>query len=434
MDIFTKSGLSRDFFDLVAKSTSFIQRVRKLSGADYFYILIFNAANDIMSYNSMASTFINDSNKSVNKQALHKAFAKDNFELFFDTIFEAIFSIKTFIGNSERRKEFKRILIQDSTILKIPKALYDAFSGVSFGLGKSANCRIQLAVDILSNVFTYFSIDTYSQNDVSQASKLKIKKGDLILRDRGYFKAEEIYRIIKSGAHFISRFFNGVLYYDEKGLQIDILKELKKKKLTRMMVRIGGPTNPIVVLFAVKINEDIANERRRKGKITASTNSVSKNTLALYSWQIYLTSIQDESYSIEEIYNFYSLRWRIEIIFKALKSNVNFGEIHEVPERQLRFILKSRILLLILITQFIYHPIQSQIEKRNLNFQISLIQLVTFIIRNIKSLFSMFENVKKITIDLNDPVVVSICKYCRYSKKNKIDNYENRLSQCLSGR
>lgn len=432
MDIFSKAGLNRDYFDLLAKSTNFIKRVRKLSGADYFCILMVNAANTVMSYNSMASTFFGDTDKSVNKQALHKAFAKKKFETFFDEFFNKIFTLKTFNGSSDKRKEFKRILIQDSTILKVPATLFNIFSGVSNGITQVANCRIQLAVDIISNVFTYFSIDTYSQNDLLSASKLEIKKGDMILRDRGYFKTAELYRIIKNGAHFISRFFNGVNYYDEQGYEINILKELKKKKFTRILVRIGGSTNDLVVLYAVKINEELANERRRKGKSNAKQHIVSENTLQLYSWQIYLTSINDESYTIEDIYNFYSLRWRIEIIFKAMKSHVNFANIHEVPDRQLRFILKSRILLLILITRFIYHPIKTQIEKRKLDFSISLLQLVKYIIKNVQALDSIFEKTKKKTIDFTDPVIAGICKYCRYSKKKKIDTFEKRLWECLS--
>lgn len=431
MDIFSKVGLNRNYFDMLALSTKFIERVRKLSGADYFQILIMNAANAVMSYNSMASTLFCDDNKSVYKQAIHKAFLKPGFEVFFDELFREIFNLKVFNGVSGKRTYFKRILIQDSTILNIPKRLLGSFSGVSNGAVQVANCRMQLAVDIVSNVFTYFSLDPYSHNDLLAAPKLLLKKGDLVLRDRGYFKIADLYRIAKSKAYFISRFYNGVKYYDLQGEEIDIAKELRRKNRTRMEVRIGNRENDPVILWAVKVNEEFANERRRKAKANAMKKRIHAKTLILFSWHIYLTNIEDNQFTMEDISNLYSLRWRIEIIFKALKSHCNLDSLHKVPERQMKFIIKSRILLVLLITTSIYRPINAALENAKKGVRISLLQLVNFMVKNIYLLESIMERTIGSKANLEDPVIRNICKYCQYSKREN-PNYYEKLEKSLS--
>jgi hypothetical protein len=59
----------------------------------------------------------------------------------------------------------KYILIQDSTIIRLPNKLYEIFSGVKNSLSTVCNARIQGVYDLLSGKFVSFSIDTYSEND-----------------------------------------------------------------------------------------------------------------------------------------------------------------------------------------------------------------------------------------------------------------------------
>jgi IS4 transposase len=52
--------------------------------------------------------------------------------------------------------------------------------------------------------------------------------------------------------------------------------------------------------------------------------------LELLGWSIYITTITKEIADSTKIYKLYRLRWRIEIIFKAWKGNMNFNKIHNV--------------------------------------------------------------------------------------------------------
>jgi len=51
--------------------------------------------------------------------------------------------------------------------------------------------------------------------------------------------------------------------------------------------------------------------------------SPSKAVLELMGWTIFITNLREEV-SFEVLLEIYGLRWRIEVIFKAWKSNMSF--------------------------------------------------------------------------------------------------------------
>ena len=79
INIIDNLGFTEHSVNSMAIDTGFIKRFRKLNGLDYLIILLYNVAKDIVSYNTMASTFLDNTDKSVFKQALHKAMSKPAF-------------------------------------------------------------------------------------------------------------------------------------------------------------------------------------------------------------------------------------------------------------------------------------------------------------------------------------------------------------------
>ena len=132
---------------------------------------------------------------------------KDEFLNCLETIYKDVLLSKLNLNCNKLKGKYKRIVIQDSTIINLPKRLFNYFSGVSNDFVQVANARIQLALDILSNGIIHFSLNSYSANDIKVANQLPIRKGDLVLRDRGYFSIVEIIRIIKAKALLIQKYF-----------------------------------------------------------------------------------------------------------------------------------------------------------------------------------------------------------------------------------
>ena len=140
---------------------------------------------------------------------------------------------------------YRRVLVQDSTVLALPSHLYEVFSGVSNGSSTLCNCRIQAVYDIRNKAFIDFSIDSYSRNDLAAAPDLELQEGDLVLRDRGYLTKNEVQRHIHDGADFIYRHKTNTVYLDPITEEpIDLLKRLQSQDSMDQTVLLNDKEKP----------------------------------------------------------------------------------------------------------------------------------------------------------------------------------------------
>ncbi|MCW5913586.1 MAG: hypothetical protein KIT66_03175 [Chitinophagaceae bacterium] len=149
-----------------------------------------------MSYNTMAATLATQKDQAVSKQAFHKAMNNVCFFNFINKIFEQLSSRRLGIDGSISHFGFKRIIIQDSTVIKLPARLATFYSGVKNGFFQAVNARLQYAFDALTNHGVLFGLNSYSVNDLKAAGSLDVEKGNLVLRDRGYFGLTEVKRLL----------------------------------------------------------------------------------------------------------------------------------------------------------------------------------------------------------------------------------------------
>ncbi len=120
----------------------------------------------------------------------------------------------------------------------------------------------------------------------------------------------------------------------------------------------------------------------------------------------------------------YGLRWRIEIIFKSWKSNMGFESIHQVSAIQLRVLLLSRLIMILIFTQFIFSPCKSLIKK---TFQknLSLLKVTHYLARKPHKMLEILHELSN--NDLNcGKALTALAKYCSYDKRKR-PNYEIEL-------
>ncbi len=188
----------------------------------------------------------------------------------------------------------------------------------------------------MSEQFINFSIDTYTKNDLRSAPELQIRKGDLVLRDRGYLSFDEIKRHIDTEADCIYRYKFKTNLLDVNTLKtIDLTKLLKNNGHLDMEVCLNNKEKTIVRIVSSPVDKSVANERRRKAKNESRGKNPSKEFLEQLDWTIFIITIPKDKVDFSMILKLYSLRWRIEIIFKSWKSNMNFAKYHNVSSNQL---------------------------------------------------------------------------------------------------
>jgi hypothetical protein len=370
-----------------------------------------------VSYNDLAAKISTELNHDASRQAYFYR-TKDEAVEFFKMILATVMRNRGNLPDiasdqSGVIRRFKRILIQDSTIVRLPHKLYEVFSGVRNETIAVCNARIQGVYDLVSGRFVSFSIDTYSENDLVVANRILAQEGDLVLRDRGYFSTSAITNMQQKGADSISRYKHKTTFFDAHSLtEIDLLEHLRKHGTIDMQVRLDPDNSTVVRILATPVPEEVANIRRMKAKKEAKSRGCSYELLQLLGWTIFITTIESKDISIAQIALLYSLRWRIECIFKTWKSNFGFDKIHNVSERQLRVLLYARFIMVTLLYERLYTPMQ-KIMAQELGVRISLMKLMRFISRNILQAILFIDTTHR------KAAVNKIARYCAYDKRRR---------------
>jgi len=121
------------------------KRVRVLTPTSLLFAICTESTKGTTSYNDLASQLESKEGISVSKQAVWKK-VKEPCMKFFIQILEHTIARKVNrdeIGQLRKSGNYKRILVQDSTIIKLPRRLFEIFSGVSNGHSKVCNARLQ---------------------------------------------------------------------------------------------------------------------------------------------------------------------------------------------------------------------------------------------------------------------------------------------------
>lgn len=412
---------------LLSLESGFIRRTRKVDSLDFLYSLSIESIKGIASYNDIALSIENENDISISRQAIWKKVTEPCVDYFKHVLELIILSkAKKYLNELEGVKcKFKRVLIQDSTIIKLPGRLFSVFSGVSNGSTTVCNARIQGIYDLLSGSFVSFTINPYSKNDLASVSDMNIQKDDLTLRDRGYLTMDELRRHFLLGAHCIYRYKTGMQLLDYKTKKvIDILSLLKKKGAVDISVRLNDREGTPVRLVAIPVDQETADNRRMKAKREMKGHCPSEQFLQLQSWTIFITTIPEDMADSNALLNIYGLRWRIEIIFKSWKSNLHFDNIHNVSKNQLMIILIARIIMFLIITQIIY-PLCKSIISRYTKRELSLLKVTKYFIRNPLSLSLILVELKNYPRGQCN-TIASISRHCVYEKRIR-QNFEQKL-------
>lgn len=289
------------------------------------------------------------------------------------------------------------------------------------------NARIQGVYDLISGVFIYFTIDSYSKNDISSAPELELLDGDLSLRDRGYYCNAEIKRHKDTGADCIYRFKHKTTLFDSDSLkEINLLKLLKSKVSLDMIVCLNNESHTKVRLIAMPVSSEVANKRKMKAKKEFKGHNPSSELLELMSWTIFLTTIPAEIADFNKIHTLYSLRWRIEIIFKSWKSHMQFAKVHHVSENQLRILLTARFIMIVVCIQIVYNPL-SYLFRKLYNRELSLLKLINYLIKNTEKIIELLAAISENNYFKNKKIKETLIRYCSYDKRKRL-NF-NQISQ-----
>jgi hypothetical protein len=270
---------------------------------------------------------------------------------------------------------------------------------------------------MVGNQFVEFALSPFTRNDQAAALDILefVEKGDLVLRDLGYFTLESMKRIGEKKAYFLSRYKNGIhLYRPDGGEKTDLRALLRRNGKVDINVIAGSDARLPLRLIAIPLSEEIANRRRQKAKSNRDSRSKpSKESLELLGWQIMLTNSDRERLPIDKAHQIYSIRWRIETIFKAWKSGLG---IHQTASHTSKKMLETMVYATLLRITLIHSVLIPWLEARDPVRKVSICKLM--------DLISISAPYVGDGIEENENLLENLSKHCRYDKRKRNNTLE----------
>ena len=382
----------------------------------------------------------------VSRSGLHQRFT-EKASLFFRRCLQLIM-IKRLMEaaplNSDLLQPFNRVLIIDSSSWDVSSQLKDIFPG-SGGSASSANCKLQSVYDYKSGSIVLLEDRQGIEPDQKYSKKIVslVQEGDLIIPDLGYWSFETFWGIDGKGGYFISRFNSIVNIWDrrdEKFIKLDLLSILEQQvsKSIEMEVFLRDEKGKTlkIRLVGFRAPEEVANMRRKKFKKQAKKKgrTVSKKSLRLCDWSLFVTNASEEVVPGEMIRSIYRVRWCVELIFKSWKSILRVSK-SNVRKNHNRFKceLYAKLILAVIIHTMHHHLHHYMWNKKRR--EISFDKLWKFIVSRSESLheaiMKSMEMFSKKVNSLLGKMIKDCEKLHQPSRKTTLQMIDEMIGDCL---
>ena len=184
-------------------------------------------------------------------------------------------------------------------------------------------------------------------------------------------------------------------------------------------------------LIALRVNEQIANERRRQKRKQAKkkNRTVSKHHLQMCDWTLLITNVPQSLLPLEMVRALYTLRWQIELIFKQFKSVLCVHRSNTGKEDRLRCELYGK-----LIGAVIFHHIHAAETNRLWNTkhrEVSMDKLYKRLQERVFTFFGhMLSSVHKAIAYLKREIKLIIPNCLKNQQKSRMTTREMLEVQC----
>lgn len=253
---------------------------------------------------------------------------------------------------------FERVIIKDSSKFDLNARLKDKLPGFG-GSASEAGACVQYEFDIKTGHVNDLAIIPANWSDSKNALSTidAVKKGDLTIRDLGYFTTKFFQELQKKDACFLSRLNTQIIVYQKKKGK---LEELDFGNLYQTMIRgniktldmdvfMGRDNKFPVRLIMEPVSEGVFNRRmkniaeynKKKG------HQMSQKYRDRSRFNLFITNIPNTKMEGKAIAKIYKVRWQIELIFKVWKSIFGLDNLTPMRYERLMATLNARLLIVL---------------------------------------------------------------------------------------
>jgi len=348
---------SKSFFsglDSLARETGLIQRTSKKFSASGLVIGLLKAVQSGKgSFNQLAMAMGLSEKESCTPQAIWKRVDRSALHFMIEVTSRALaekWGKEQLIASTV----FKRVIIEDSTQVKLPAANHDEFGGHGNGNGDTAGCKFDFTFDLLTGEVLSDSLHLATDQDRELGKDIVdlAEENDLFLRDMGYFGLNEFARIEESLANWLSRLPANVTACDGEDRKLETILRTAKGDVVEFDAKVGKADHT-ARLIAVRADQGVVQQRRRERRTEARKlgKTASQDKLARDGWHIMITNVGEEVMGAGDLFELYRVRWQIETTFRAWKQSCHLEEALKRHSNtfHLQCLMYGAILMLILM-------------------------------------------------------------------------------------
>lgn len=314
--------------ETAARTTGFVQRQSKLSGAVFTQTLVLGWLQQPQASLAELTQVAASLGVTVTPQGLDQRFtakAAACLRQVLDAAAATVIAADPVAIPVLRR--FSAVAVDDSTTVSLPTALAVIWRGSGNGAQpESGGLKLQVRWDLLTGRLQGpWLQEGRAPDQTAPTQQEPLPAGALRLTDLGFFSLDVLRRLDTDQSFFLSRLQVRPAVYDTAGQRLDLPRWLKLQGPRPLDVRvvIGVEHRLPVRLLAMPVPEAVANERRRKLKEAAKRKgrTVSADRLQLAGWTILVTNAPPALLTLEEALVLYRVRWQVELLFKLWKQH-----------------------------------------------------------------------------------------------------------------
>ncbi len=360
----------------------------------------------------------------ISKQSLQERFNTQATD-FMKRMVEHALSKKLQLKKEAITCSFTRIVISDSTVFQLPAEYSNTYKGHGGGASQ-AGIKNQYCFDLLKQEILDITIQDSVIPD-SQYAIQDLRSNDLRVEDLGYFKLEKFRTIEQAQAYFLSRLKFGVNIFefnndDYKSLNLsEFIGNMHEGEVITKYVYIGEKEKVPVRLILERVPDQIAHEKRRK-LTTDKQNKrkgISKERLAFCNVNAFITNCTEEQLPNHLARQCYSLRWQVEIIFKAWKSFFRIDNVKQMKIERFECLHYGCLMLIIASTSILRYFRHCCFIKNNQEIsELKFLKLISAMKQELKEIIQQQDQFLGDFLDRVSNVIERTC--IKEQKKNKL--------------